>query len=364
MDNKIIFADQLRGLAILSVITAHWGGVFWDNRWMVASLTQSPYFDYPAPAFVESIKTAIPLFDFGQFGVAIFFLISGFVIPFSLGKKTTKGFIKSRFMRIFPTYLAASVLSITIVSITSLYYWGIGAHYNWAKVFYNLTLTNSLFDILSFDAVNWTLSVEIKFYLLCALMTSALTNGRKTILIAVPLTVLLFTFIFETSQSVYKIGGIRISLFNIKMELMFIGFMFAGVAFNFHFKRLMSTTNLVFISLLICFITLITWYIGPIKNQYPSSPASFIYATVLFSICYILKNHFREKRALTFLSGISYPLYITHSVIGYTILRITLDSGQNIYSSMAITALLIFIIATTIHHTIERYSINKGKLYK
>ena len=46
-------------------------------------------------------------FSWGAIGVQIFFVLSGFIIPFSIYRKERKpsSFIYSRFIRIYPTYL-------------------------------------------------------------------------------------------------------------------------------------------------------------------------------------------------------------------------------------------------------------------
>jgi len=44
----------------------------------------------------------------GGFGVALFFLISGFVIPFSFLRYTRTGFAIARILRLWPAYMRVS----------------------------------------------------------------------------------------------------------------------------------------------------------------------------------------------------------------------------------------------------------------
>nr|WP_273869026.1 hypothetical protein [Serratia odorifera] len=84
---KVVFADQLRVLAFISVVITHWVGRFWEAQPVVAYLTKSPEIIGITPHYIDRLMPPVPWFDYGSFGVAVFFLISGFVIPFSLKKQ-------------------------------------------------------------------------------------------------------------------------------------------------------------------------------------------------------------------------------------------------------------------------------------
>jgi peptidoglycan/LPS O-acetylase OafA/YrhL len=116
---KIEFANTLRGLAALCVLISHLFGVFWFARDTIASFINGPVLtvgEFPTPAFIE-LLWPVANFSWGLYGVAVFFLISGFVIPFSLAKMSFGGFCASRFVRIVPTYVVG--FTITMLAI----YW-------------------------------------------------------------------------------------------------------------------------------------------------------------------------------------------------------------------------------------------------
>lgn len=56
-------------------------------------------------------------FDVGEVSVALFFLISGFVIPMSLRKLTTPQFAFARFLRIYPSYFASIALLLFVACV-------------------------------------------------------------------------------------------------------------------------------------------------------------------------------------------------------------------------------------------------------
>jgi peptidoglycan/LPS O-acetylase OafA/YrhL len=86
---KFGFADFLRGPAAPCVLIAHIIGnvMGWPSS----------------------------MFFLGQLGVAMFFLVSGFVISISLTKYNIQGFLLARILRIYPTYAVA--LTVTLVCV-------------------------------------------------------------------------------------------------------------------------------------------------------------------------------------------------------------------------------------------------------
>jgi peptidoglycan/LPS O-acetylase OafA/YrhL len=101
MDKKsarMDFLDSLRGLAILSVILQH---VF-----------ESLYSEFRYLSY--------QYFNIGRFGVTLFFLISGFIIPYSLERGgSIRNFWIGRFFRLYPVYwisLLLSFLAFTLIN--------------------------------------------------------------------------------------------------------------------------------------------------------------------------------------------------------------------------------------------------------
>jgi peptidoglycan/LPS O-acetylase OafA/YrhL len=114
-------------------------------------------------------------------GVDIFFLISGFIMVYvskdhAEGRKTPGNFILQRIERIYPPYIAATLMLMVLVVAGTR---SIPADFNVWHVFSSLAL------VPSFDAaglvqpilgVGWTLSYEMYFYLAFA---AALAIGKK-----------------------------------------------------------------------------------------------------------------------------------------------------------------------------------------
>ena len=80
---------------------------------------------YPASSAIIYASHFAPLTDFGlpyfwgYFGVALFFLISGFVIPLSVAKLSRSGFMVARIFRIWPTYLIGLAIAIFCIALNA-----------------------------------------------------------------------------------------------------------------------------------------------------------------------------------------------------------------------------------------------------
>ncbi|WP_167535627.1 acyltransferase family protein [Serratia odorifera] len=358
---KVVFADQLRVLAFISVVITHWVGRFWEAQPVVAYLTKSPEIIGITPHYIDRLMPPVPWFDYGSFGVAVFFLISGFVIPFSLKNKKPARFIMARAVRIYPTYIFASLTMMLFIFMTSRFYWGAAPEFSFWNVLANLTLTQLIFDQRSMDAVNWTLSIEIVFYLFCAVFRGKILSGSVSLIFITSLTVCLLTYLSKGMPNTYSIGEFKLSPYGIKMCLLFMLFMSIGILFHYHLEQRINSRQLIIYSIALFAIVLVTWYIGPIADQFPNSPMSYAYALLLFSTCYALRDKFREFRVLSFLSSISYPYYALHSVIGYATLRILVDHNVGVAAAFFITFAFILLLSTLLHYTVEKPSIFLSK---
>src|SRR5262245_27028351 len=69
-------------------------------------------FDHGSGLLLQQARSLLyHWFDFGQYGVFVFFLVSGYIVPASLERKgSVKAFWVSRAFRLYPMYLLALVL--------------------------------------------------------------------------------------------------------------------------------------------------------------------------------------------------------------------------------------------------------------
>ena len=105
----------------------------------------------------------------GVAGVAIFFLISGFIIPFSTGRSFAwRSFLVRRLFRIYPLYLAALLVILIAGQLAILPRWqdmGAASAIRWIA---NLALLQDFVGVPAFLGVSWTLGIELVWYVLFA----------------------------------------------------------------------------------------------------------------------------------------------------------------------------------------------------
>ncbi|MET9407529.1 acyltransferase [Streptomyces sp. NPDC002935] len=149
-------------------------------------------FDHSSYAFMaESREQLMPLVNIGRYGVLVFFLVSGYVIPASLERRgCVRSFWIGRVFRVYPLWAAVvgSVLALDLLGITDMpaRFGGLSTA---TVAVAHVTLLQELLGTPSVVLVLWTLSYEMAFYLLVvALFTVRL--HRRSATVAVVLGVL------------------------------------------------------------------------------------------------------------------------------------------------------------------------------
>ncbi|WP_067449847.1 acyltransferase family protein [Actinomadura macra] len=110
----------------------------------------------------------LPRFDPGRYGVMVFFLVSGYIIPASLERRgSVRAFWIGRFFRIYPLLAVACLIGVLPYLLGVL---GLRAgleHYDpVTAVLAHMTMLQDLLGVPNAINVLWTLSYEMAFYLL------------------------------------------------------------------------------------------------------------------------------------------------------------------------------------------------------
>ncbi|MBL1088238.1 MULTISPECIES: acyltransferase family protein [Streptomyces] len=116
--------------------------------------------------------------QFGWLGVEVFFLISGFVICMSVWGRTLGDFVKSRVSRLYPAYWVAVLLTASVLTL-----WPrVRSADSLETVLTNLTMLQQGVGVSDLDDVYWSLFIELKFYLLFALVVYKGVTYRRCVL--------------------------------------------------------------------------------------------------------------------------------------------------------------------------------------
>ncbi|MBW8191633.1 acyltransferase [Neiella marina] len=101
------------------------------------------------------------LFRYGYYGVHLFFIISGFVIYWTVQRSEKPlDFVWSRLSRLYPVYWAGLIITFFAICLFTLP----GRESDWLTFFANFMMFHEHFGFSHVDGVYWTLSLELIFY--------------------------------------------------------------------------------------------------------------------------------------------------------------------------------------------------------
>ncbi|RZL85717.1 MAG: acyltransferase, partial [Sphingomonas sp.] len=149
--SRIEALDGLRGLAALLVVFQH------VAEGILKMHTLPPDFERAGRLLLGET------FNFGRFGVALFFLLSGFVIPFSFSTdRPLHRFVISRVFRLYPAYWLSLGFALLVLH-------AIGVRVPAPGVIAaNLTMMQKYLGQPDVVAAYWTLATELAFYAMAA----------------------------------------------------------------------------------------------------------------------------------------------------------------------------------------------------
>lgn len=283
--------------------------------------------------------------QYGWMGVELFFLISGFVICMSSWGRPVGAFFVSRVARLFPAYLVAVVLTASVVAIWP----GFSLNTNKDNVLINLTMLEVLLGGRPVDSVYWTLLAEMLFYLLFAVVVwRGLTYQR-----AVAFCVLWTTASIIVPKFASGFAGV---VFQPAYSPYFI----AGIAFYLMYRY---RPNLLLVCIVAVSYILATHQIrGDVQGQATVAGNHLSLAVVytVLACCFALiglvatgKLSWIRGKWTIVLGAITYPLYLIHQAIGFTVIS-RLDRHLNPY--VLLTGLILVMIAAAwlIYRTVEK----------
>ncbi len=376
LKDRIEWIDVLRGLASISVMILHFyhqiliiliptavsANIEWENA------SQRLLGD--TISFYETYAANSPLLDFGNFifngydlgklGVLIFFLISGFVIPYSISKKhlhPLKSFAISRFFRLYPIYWFSLIIIGGVI-------WPFFTpeDIDLGLFYLNLTMLQKFFLQSDINGVAWTLQLEIIFYVSCALLFGFGLLKHSKIIQAI------FAFFVLSGL----IGAATAYLFNLDLPLglpLGLSFMWLGYCTrplflnkdNFLSKK--SAWLTITMGLPIILLACILGY-GGAGLRY-----AMTYALAIGIYLFVGLALKPASKILQWLGSISYSLYLLHGIVAFFILKHCVNLINLPYTTssfwllipLTITGIISIFVSHLTYNYIEKPSIHYGK---
>jgi peptidoglycan/LPS O-acetylase OafA/YrhL len=303
--NRLAAIDVLRGVAVSMVIGRH----YFSDR---SSAAMYPFGD-----------ALLPLFKYGNMGVSLFFIISGFVIALTLDSSPTPiFFLRRRFCRLWPALTFWTVVVFALLSLSNSQYAQIHRPH-WFDLLPTLTLVpvNVFTPIFpEADLINsayWTLVIEVQFYLAACIVFWA--GSRRNLARNL--------FIFAIANVLFRAAVRRIAppldaLYSIFLLTDFMPWFAAGAVFYEWFERKIHQPMAAAMTVAMFLIVARTATFEPIER----SITIVIVISALFFLPFILISIHSSAVALIQnelfrrIGRWSYSIYLLHLPIGLLVI--------------------------------------------
>ena len=284
-------------------------------------------------------------YEYGHYGVELFFIISGFVISLTLQrKKNFLQFWKARFFRLFPIYWICMTLTFAVTSLIGLDY----MKRTFLQFLLNAPMMSRFIGVKYIDGSYWSLQYELFFYLIMACIFYVLTKRLNKILLIFGGLTLLQSFIniMDLNTLMMNHGGIASTIYFRLYGIFFIEYVHLftiGIAL-FTIIKEKKATAWVYVTLGV---------LSSLTISLEDFMATVVIMGILVSALW-LKWAVWRTRIMLWLGSISYVLYLIHMYIGRSIIMFLIDKGVYIYAAIAITTLLILTLATLLTNFVEK----------
>lgn len=355
--NRIIFIDYLRVIALLTVFYYHIFYIFWQKNDLVVSSGYTipfktainlPYF------FINDYLERLNL-DFGVFAVSIFFLVAGFTTQLTLTKISRFEYLLKKILRIYPVFIIGLLLVLSFQYLYNLFF-HLPFSFPVKEFLVNISLFRDLTSVRILDTSSWFLETLIKYYLLIFVF-SFFTNFRKVgtfIFISIlfllnGLVMFLLPYLNFSPDQVGQISSILV------WKPVYFILAFLGMAYYNFYKKIWPVKLAPFIIIYFAIPFIITagaWGYAPQRNQFL---VSGVCAFFIFNIFYFVRDKIRPNFIISFLSSISYPFYILHTVTGYLFMSWFVNIYPSPYLAILLSFGLIATLAFFIHLIVERH---------
>jgi len=295
-NEHLAFIDALRGIAALIVCVFHF------------HLSTEAL--YPSAGLNRCMRNVFEHIDLGKLAVAVFFMVSGYLIPTALDRVGVLAtFSSRRFFRLYPAYWFSIVCAL-IVSAFGLR----EAFPAVSTIAANFTMAQGYLGRPDIIGVFWTLQIELTFYFLCGLLFAFGCFGARRWIIS-PLAML----------GALLCGAARFALGKPLPVAMFLALalMFAADALRRRDARYKA-----------CFAWIAILMIPTCWLAYAELAPRYIATYFVAMLLFIASDRWRaspifQASPLRFFADISYSVYLLQDPVGLTVTEYAAHHGAS-----------------------------------
>ena len=337
--DRVVFLDVMRIFAFISVLIAH---KMYDSL-AFASTNEALHITVRYLA-----QAVLPLCYGGGAGVVVFFLTSGYIITHVLQSESTPEFLLKRFFRIYPLFIVAVVMECLFDHFLR------GAAFAPLSVWVpRLLLIGDFFGTpLALGGVEWTLRLEIAFYIVMAILkASGLFRCQKYLPVVF---VIIATGIIILPPFP---GAANLPL---AYQTIYSSFLFMG-ACVYLWETGNAKKNLCIAMFLILF-----GYFLYILAKYQPHWKEFnygFYAVAIFLIGWSLRYRIEDGPFIRLVSNMTFSVYLFHNWLWSYISSLVDYVGLLFIPAKAQILTVLFLVCFGLHNGVERYGLRVGKIF-
>ncbi|WP_301182689.1 acyltransferase family protein [Legionella quinlivanii] len=355
-----------RVVACLLVVYTHWYGLLVNPNAIVRFLFPNSQPHFPAasiPEYLGIFTAALGLNSFSSvhFGLGLFFILSGYVIPLSLKKTNPLSYLVRRLFRIYPTAIVCMIMAAVAMLLAG---YCIGTPpFNFLKykvVISNFLLMRDFINVQFIEYSTWTLEIEMHFYLIFFLFFyyKKEKNPLSFIILA---AVLVIIYKLTCSFPLTRVWVLRVQQI-VSINSAYLSFMFIGTTIYYTLSKQWTYVTGILTATILLILNYIALHTG---LQFEASGSKIfinhLYVIPFFLILYASNSRLPFSKTLNGIANFSYPLYLTHGFTGYSLYLICLMFTQSILFSAIFAFSMVLLLATLIHRKVENRGIEYSK---
>jgi peptidoglycan/LPS O-acetylase OafA/YrhL len=309
-------------------------------------LTDQPVAADPAYQALSAVA------EFGFLGVPLFFMISGFVILWSASTKTALGFATARMARLYPAFWVCVLITSGVILATDMDN-RIDAH----TLVANLTMLAGFFHVPYIDYVYWTLTAELKFYGLVALVLVARQVPRVEFWLAA-----------WVCAAAIVAGSDGLRWLKVLTLHPWGAFFASGCVYYLIWSRGISATRLALASVaaVLCVhnAAFAQADFTGIGTSWARGVTAATILTMQLTFLALVTTPLRlpESRAWYWLGALTYPLYLLHNELGDRLWK-ALPQTVGPWSRLGVTIAVMLLISALVAYFVEHRTCKAARRY-
>ncbi|KPB77029.1 acyltransferase family protein [Pseudomonas cannabina] len=333
---RVVFLDYMRVFAFVSVLIGH---KFYEQLAGIAGASD-------VHVTIRTLAQMImPLCVGGAAGVVVFFLTSGYIITYVLKKESTQEFLIKRAFRIYPLFILA-----------------VAAQYL-AGYWFEGTTPTSVLEVISrilligdftgtptgLNGVEWTLRIEIMFYIFMATLKSLGFLKNRTHLPAIYLVALTGLYATAPFPGTWSWSFAYVTIY---APLLILGSL---IFLAEDMKEIRGRCIALSLFIMLMFMILTAKFIPGWKELHYMT-----LSVIVFVVFWLSPEKVPSNRTMRFLSELTYSVYLMHNWL-WDYLHLALKSigaGGQMHQLQILIMLLV--ICYFLNQTIEKSFIALG----